>query len=351
MRTHVTDQLKKLDAWVYRAERGFVVAALVVMSVVVFLDVVHRTFASEENKFVEAVAKLAGFVGMSIEKGSPQWSSLETSAPFILWAGFSALAYFGIRTATRRDPMPHTKAAAFSVVGVVATYGIILLFLRLFPSGLIWSQDLALVLTLWVGFIGASMCTHENKHLKVEAVQRFLPSGIKKYVVALSGLATTAVCLILLWLSLRYLNFHYEEYVATQGAGGVITSLDVPKWQAFAALPVSFTIMAARFAAGAVAALQGKVPDDDPVDGLLEEMAPATSRRPSEVPTEVSGAGRAAADPAPSEVPTEAVRVSSDGEGDSGPAGDPVDEAKRAAQKPAAGEIRSASEGDEEDRS
>ena len=194
----MNDRLKQIDKWVYRGERAFVVGALVVMSVVVFLDVTHRTFASEENKFVEALVKLLGFVGSDVEAGSSTYQSLESASPYLLWVGFSAVAFFGIRTATKRDPMPPAKAAGFAVVGVVAVYGLIRLFLRLFPNGLIWSQPLALVLTLWVGFIGASMCTYENKHLKVEAVHNgSMPEKYKHIVAFVSALFTTVRCV---WL-------------------------------------------------------------------------------------------------------------------------------------------------------
>ena len=310
----MNDRIKELDKLVYRAERAFVVGALVVMSIVVFLDVVHRTFSSEDNKFVEALVKLLSFIVTDIERDSASWNSLESIAPYLLWVGFSALGYFGIRTATRKDPMPQVKALGFSVVGVVAVYGLIRLFLRMFPNGLIWSQPLALVLTLWVGFIGASMCTYENKHLKVEAAQRFIPEKYKHIVAFASAVFTTVVCVALLWLSLRYVTFTYDEYVGTEGQGGLFQGLEVPKYICFAALPVSFAIMSARFAVLAVRALGGELPASDPLEGLLEEV-PHAGMKPSDVPTEVSGRRRPSSkdgEALPSEVPTEAVKISDD---------------------------------------
>ena len=212
MRSPVKDLFKKIDRLVFRGERVFVVAALAVMSVVVFLDVVHRTFASDENKGVAAFAKLLSYFGQTIERGDAAYVSLEGWFPYALWLGFIGLGAFGIRTAKLRTKVSVPKSFAFSAVGVVAVYGLIRLFVVMMPNGLIWSQRLALVLTLWVGFVAASMCTHENKHLKVEAAQRAIPDSAKPYVVFLSALFTAAVCFSLMWLSTRFVLRAYDDY-------------------------------------------------------------------------------------------------------------------------------------------
>jgi TRAP-type C4-dicarboxylate transport system permease small subunit len=331
----VKEQSKKLDEWVYRAERGFTVAALSVMSIVVFLDVIHRTFASQQNEAVEATVWLLGQFGREIEVGSDAYQSLETVLPPLTWAAFIGLAFFAIQSANARDRVPVLRAFAYAVFGVVAAYGLIQLFIKLVPNGLIWSQPLALVLTLWVGFIAASMCTYDNKHLKVEAVQRLLPPRAKPYIVATSGFLTAGVCLTLMWLSLRYVVFNYGEYVGAQGQGGLVNGLDVPKYQAFLVLPVAFFLMTLRFTARAVAAFRGELPQEPALEGL--EPGKRAGRKPSEVPTEVSGKEpRPVTKRPPSEVPTEVVEVGRPGSGDVPPskvAADPKGKTKGEAGK------------------
>jgi len=321
----VKEQLKKVDAWVFRAERGFTVAALAVMSVVVFLDVVHRTFASQENKAVSAVVKVLGYVRVEVEFGDSTYQSLESVMPTITWVMSVALVFFAVRSANLRERVPPLRAFVYAVVGVVAAYGLVRLFIKLVPNGLIWSQPLALVLTLWVGFIAASMCTYENKHLKVEAVTRAIPDRYKPFVVFASGAFTALACAALMWLSLRYIVYSFEEYTATEGQGGLFSGLDVPKYQCFLALPIAFFVMTVRFTMRAIAALQGELPEEAPLEGLVDR-APATKEKPSEVPTEVS-AKDLRAQPAgrvlpPSEVPTEVAHIDSRGlAGDHAPPG------------------------------
>jgi TRAP-type C4-dicarboxylate transport system permease small subunit len=291
----VSDPLKRLDRAVYNVERTIVVTALVVMSIVVFLDVVHRTFSGEGSKLASAIAKIAGMMGRPIPEESEQFQSLVDVSPYIVAVVSVVLGYAGVRTARRAEPIAPPRALVLAVGGVVVVYGLIRLLVVMMPNGFIWSQPLALLLTLWVGFVGASMCTYENKHLKVEAVQRVLPPKIKPLVGFASGVATALVCLFLLWVSLRYVMFNYQEYVDTEGKGGLFQGMDVPKYVGFLALPASFFVMSARFLGKAFAALRGEI-DDDPTGGLLAVAKSIEAPRDDDEDTR-----------APSDVETEAV--------------------------------------------
>lgn len=281
---------KRIDHAVYRAERAVVVASLLVMSVVVFLDVVHRSFSGDESKLVMVAAKLAGWVGVELPPGSPGHDQLTAASPYVLFLGFSALAYFGIRSTKRATPIAAPIAAGAAVAGVLVAYGLVRLLLVLVPNGLIWSQGLALVLTLWVGFVGASMCTYENRHLRVEAAQRLVPERLRPVVGFASGLLTALVCAALLWVSLRYVAFHRHEWVSTEGQGGLFTGMSLPKWVGFLALPVAFAFMTIRFFAKALGALRGEV--EVPLDPVLAATGSSgvpeveSARMPSEVATE-----------------------------------------------------------------
>lgn len=316
MRATVKDLYKKIDRAVFRAERVFVVTALMVMSLVVFLDVVYRTFASEEHKGVAAFVKFLGYFGASIERGDAAYLSIESWFPYALWVAFVGLGVLGIRTASGREKMALPKALAFSVVGVVAVYGLIRLFLVLAPNGLVWAQNLALVLTLWVGFLAASMCTHENKHLKVEAAQRAIPDKFKPYVVFLSSLFSAAVCFALMWLALRYTLQRYEDFAQSEGRGGVVDGLGLPLYQAMAVLPLSFFLMTVRFTARGVFALGGEMPESPTIEGLdqLDKYA-GEGQAPSEVPTEVGSVSDDLPEPQ-SRVPTDAHDSPVDGSDD-----------------------------------
>ncbi len=309
----MSDSLQRLDRVIYRCERAFVVTALLGMALVVFLDVVYRTFAAGGSKALDVYVKLAGWFGRTIEPGSAAHESAAAMMPWVAFALFAGLAWSGIRTGTRPRPLSHPVAAALGVGGTVVVYGLIQLLLRVLPNGLIWSQNFALVLTLWVGFLGASMAAHDNKHLRVEAVQRHIPPSMRKWVAAASAGLTTAFCFGLMFLSLRYIAFNYDEYESTEHLGGIVQGMSLPKYIAFIALPLSFAVMAARFAAQAVAAMQGRLKETDALDGLVDDatkaavaasLASSPARVEADIPTEAVRA-------IPDDVPEPAPKVTS----------------------------------------
>lgn len=278
---------KRIDRAVYQAERAVVVGSLVVMAIVVFLDVVHRSFSGGDSKLAMVISKIGGWFGAELSAGTAGYARLEAAAPTMLFATFTALTYFGIRTAKRAKPVPAATALLAAVAGVLVAYGLVRLLLVALPNGLTWSQDLALVLTLWVGFVGASMCTYENRHLRVEAAQRLLPEKLRPFVGFASGLFTTLVCLGLVWLSVRYVAFHYQEYTTTEGKGGLFPGMDLPKFIGFAALPLSFAFMAVRFFAKALGALRGEIEAPlDPVEAAVGAPLQDAGPMPSQVSTE-----------------------------------------------------------------
>lgn len=312
MRGTVKDLFKKIDRMVFRGERVLVVTALAVMSVVVFLDVVHRTFASDDNKGVAAFVKLLSYFGQSIERGDPTYTSLESWFPYALWAGFVGLGVLALRSGKLRETWSIPKSVVVSAVGIGVTYGLIRLFVHLTPNGLYWSQRLALVLTLWVGFVAASMCTYENKHLKVEAAQRAIPEKMKPYVVFVSALFTAVVCFCLMWLSTRYVLQRYDEFVLSEGRGGLVDGVGLPLYQAFAVLPLSFASMTVRFTARGIFALGGEMPVAPAIEGLdqLEKYSDG-GQAPSDVPTEVGSVSEDAPQPQ-SQVQTDGHQTAND---------------------------------------
>ena len=258
----MTAFLGKLDRAIHRAERAFVVAGLLVMSAVVFLDVVHRTAADPDGLLVRWLHRVAGGGG-EISDGT------RTAATVLSFAFWWAVFAFALRSRKADAPMPMGRAAVLGAALAVAGYVLVRGIVVLFPNGFIWSQPFALVLLLWGGFLGASMCTYEGKHLRVEAAERLLPEGARRPVAVARNLLTCAFLLFLVVASWKYVAFHYEEWVATEHLGGMFLGTKIPRWVGFAVLPLAFGIMAARFAGRAVAAARGTLKTRDAVADLV----------------------------------------------------------------------------------
>ncbi len=112
---------------------------------------------------------------------------------------------------------------------------------RNFLDRSIFGADEALrLLVLWVAFLGAVAASREGKHIHVDAIARWLPPRIKAGVAAFTDLFTLAVCLVLAWQSLRYIE--------SARATGEIAFGVLPVWVAGSILPLAFTLIALRYA-------------------------------------------------------------------------------------------------------
>ena len=315
------DLLKRLNASIYRAERAIVVASLLVMSAVMFLAVVHRSYADADSAFF---SRLAIFV-LGAERGDATWLKMQEIADWAVPLGLAAAVYAAFRTASRRplwnrpdaagtsgralhgEPRPHLRCLLYTALTLAVGWGLLaLLFgtgaieqseclehaaegggLRLacglFPAGLRWATSFSLVLTLWVGFLGASMATRDNVHLKLEAANKALPERARRITGLLAGVVTAAVCLLLAYLGARFIAVKYDEWDASGGLGGLHESTPIPYFLSFTIVPLAWILMAARFIGIGVLALRGELRDASPAlrelerahgDAAAQEVAP-----------------------------------------------------------------------------
>jgi len=149
---------------------------------------------------------------------------------------------------TRR--WPTEVSLTKKLAGGFGAFGVIVLacyLISLKPNGFGWSQKLALCLMLWVGLLGASMATHEGRHIAVDAVRQVVPEHLKRSFELLAGLVTVVVAAMLTELAIRYVRSNWFEWLESDFEAGVFESVPIPYWAATLAIPIGFGIMAFRF--------------------------------------------------------------------------------------------------------
>jgi TRAP-type C4-dicarboxylate transport system permease small subunit len=129
----------------------------------------------------------------------------------------------------------------------------------MFPAGLTWAQPLGLVLTLWVAYLGASMATKDNLHLRVEVVQHAMPDKLRRMTGLLSGALTAVFCLVLAYIGYRYVLVRYDEWVSSDGLGSLHDGLPIPYFASFMVVPLAYVLMAVRFVGIGVLAFRGEL--------------------------------------------------------------------------------------------
>src|SRR5215212_12156031 len=110
--------------------------------------------------------------------------------------------------------------------GVVARYGL--------HAPLIWSDELASILFLWLAMLGAAVAFRRSEHMRMTAVVASARPAMRAYLDVVGTCAAFAFLLLIAWPSYEYA---YEESFITTPA------LQIPNvWRA-AALPAGICLM------------------------------------------------------------------------------------------------------------
>lgn len=302
--------LRRIDDWIFHVEMGVLWTFLAASAVMVFLDVMYRRLAAPDSKVAELTARILGI------ENPDTVATLARFAPWATGVIGVGLVYFAFWTAekhgeepgerSRLKPILHTamacaglgalgwlmtqrwfqsrwfylllyglcavvwlfklvqtrapgwiaKLVAFFVVTALYVY----VTLNYFPDGYSWSKELSLIMLLWVGFLGASVCAHEGKHIQVGALKKVVPPSMSRWTDALGYLTTAAFCLFMALLGYAYAK-------AALQLEGRFEQTNIPDWVATIAVPFAFAMTTIRYIGAAISGIlggsYGAAPEDE----------------------------------------------------------------------------------------
>lgn len=125
-----------------------------------------------------------------------------------------------------------------------------ILLRNLFDSGILWIDPLLRMVVLWLGLTGAAAAARQNKNIRIDLVNRYLPSTWNKSVSSLCHGFTAAVCAIIGWHASRMVMFEIEF--------GETDFLDIPVWILQSVIPLSFAVIALVYLVSAVTVWVGR---------------------------------------------------------------------------------------------
>lgn len=133
------------------------------------------------------------------------------------------------------------RAAVVVLLGSLLLLGLLQIILRnVLSSGLFWADEVLRHLVLWLGFIGASLATHEQRHLHMDVLARWLPAGGQPWLALLINLFAASGCVVLAQAAWSFVRFERES--------GAVLSVGLAVWIAQSIVPLGFSLMALRFA-------------------------------------------------------------------------------------------------------
>lgn len=106
-------------------------------------------------------------------------------------------------------------------------------------TGIAWGDALIRNLVVWVGFIGASLATKENKHITIDVVSHWVSGRKSRYIQLLAYFFSAFIC--------GLLTFAAYRFVQMEALMGDRTFLDIPVWFPGVIIPVTFGLMTFRF--------------------------------------------------------------------------------------------------------
>lgn len=105
--------------------------------------------------------------------------------------------------------------------------------------GFLWADPLVRHLVIWVGFLGAAIATHEERHISIDAFTKFFPPRIKAAAHLLTSLFAIVVCYFLADAALTFLR--------DEKASADELVLAIPLWSAIVIIPSGYALMMLHF--------------------------------------------------------------------------------------------------------
>ncbi len=292
--------LRRIDDLIFSVEMGILWTFLAVSAVMVFLDVMYRRLAAPDSKVAELTARIFGiespetmeklttlgplatgvigvllvyFAFWTAEDHASEGREKSTMKPIIetvvACAGLGLLGWIMVQPSVEsrwfymllyslcaawwlygqiraREPGLPTRLVAFAIVTGLFIY----VTLNYFPDGYSWSKELSLIMLLWVGFLGASVCAHAGKHIQVGALKRVVPPSMSRYTDAIGYLTTAAFCLFMTLLGWEYA----KEALQLEGR---FEQTNIPDWVATIAVPAAFAMTMLRYIAATISSMLG----------------------------------------------------------------------------------------------
>jgi TRAP-type C4-dicarboxylate transport system permease small subunit len=297
-RAVVPPWLRRADDAVYAVERIAVVVSVAAMIVMVFLDVVDRRLEAPESKLAAllgallrplhlsgsalgALAPAVGFVTlaglvwfalatMRRRGASSLPRRLEPVVAAVAAGGLFALGWLmlhrpsnevyallwlgggiavGVRQARARDP-----ARRLIAVAVLLPAGTALLH-RFVPEGYSWAKEVAMILLVWTGFIGASMAAHDGRHIDIDFGNKMFPAPLRAPLAALARVLNIGFCAFIVLVGIIYV-FGPSGLYRLEGR---FPHTGIPDWTVALSIPISFSLIALRTSIVVLKVVRGDV--------------------------------------------------------------------------------------------
>ena len=138
-------------------------------------------------------------------------------------------------------------AVLAAIVGVMSLQ----VFCRyILNSSLVWAEELARYLLVWLVFVGAALCTRDRAHIRVNVVLNRLPGRLRTVIRLITQLIVAGFMILMVYLG-------FKTVAAMSGSESPALRLPV-NWVGYAAIPFTFILALGYLIRNAVNAIRSK---------------------------------------------------------------------------------------------
>lgn len=114
-----------------------------------------------------------------------------------------------------------------------------ILLRNFFDSGFVWIDPLLRVMVLWLGLIGATVATRDNKHIRIDLLSRFFSRNNHRLIQSIVGQISAWTCLLIAWYGMKWIRLDYAD--------GLKSFAGIPAWMLEIIIPISFALIGLRY--------------------------------------------------------------------------------------------------------
>ena len=122
---------------------------------------------------------------------------------------------------------------------MIVLAGTQILLRNLLDSGFVWIDPLLRVLVLWLGLIGATVATRNNRHIRIDLLSKLFSRNTHRLIQSIIGQVSAWTCLVVAWYGFKWIQMDYVD--------GVTSFAGVPAWLLEVIIPVTFALIGLRY--------------------------------------------------------------------------------------------------------
>lgn len=133
------------------------------------------------------------------------------------------------------ETLGHLAAWLYFATGLMISYEVAARYL--FNAPTIWAQEIAQLLLLWATFVGLARALKRDQHIRINALDPFIPAAGRRWLRLFSLLFIALLCVLVV---IYGGDIFWDSFERGRSTG---TMLNIPNWWTEIVIPLGFGVL------------------------------------------------------------------------------------------------------------